>query len=138
MRNRTGLSVASVVTAVTLSWTPILPSRSGKPSKAEQQESFRTKLSKDLEELHALNRLTYGPRPGDLQRVQKIGVKKWIDLQLHPERIRENRELERKLQPLVSLAMTDIEIVRNYPPPQMVVAVATGRAPLPADPEQRA
>ena len=34
--------------------------------------------------VHALNRLTYGPRPGDVDRVRAVGLRKWIDLQLTP------------------------------------------------------
>ena len=34
-----------------------------------------------------LNRLTFGPRPGDAEKVRAMGIDKWIDLQLHPERI---------------------------------------------------
>src|SRR5881628_1770036 len=37
--------------------------------------------------LHALNRLAYGPRPGDIDRVAALGVMKWIDRQLRPEKI---------------------------------------------------
>ena len=37
--------------------------------------------------VHALNRLGYGPRPGDVERVRAIGLDKWIDEQLHPDRI---------------------------------------------------
>jgi hypothetical protein len=48
---------------------------------------FSQPLSKDQEVLHALNRLTFGPRPGDVEAVRKMGLKKWIDQQLHPERI---------------------------------------------------
>ena len=44
---------------------------------------FSQPLSKDQEILHALNRLTFGPRPGDVEAVRKMGLKKWIDLQLH-------------------------------------------------------
>ena len=33
---------------------------------------------------HALNRLTYGPRSGDIERVRRIGLDKWIDAQLAP------------------------------------------------------
>jgi uncharacterized protein (DUF1800 family) len=36
---------------------------------------------------HALNRLSFGARPGDVERVARIGVDRWIDEQLHPERI---------------------------------------------------
>lgn len=51
---------------------------------------FDQKLSKDQQIIHALNRLTFGPRPGDAARVRQMGVDKWIDLQLHPERISED------------------------------------------------
>ncbi len=36
---------------------------------------------------HALSRLAFGARPGDVERVMQIGVDRWIDQQLHPERI---------------------------------------------------
>ncbi|HUP60299.1 MAG TPA: DUF1800 domain-containing protein [Thermoanaerobaculia bacterium] len=36
---------------------------------------------------HALNRLAFGARPGDVERVMRIGVDRWIEQQLHPERI---------------------------------------------------
>ena len=36
---------------------------------------------------HALNRLAYGPRPGDVARVAGDGVMRWIDRQLSPDRI---------------------------------------------------
>jgi uncharacterized protein (DUF1800 family) len=36
---------------------------------------------------HALNRLAFGPRPGDIARVQQMGVDRWIAQQLHPEKI---------------------------------------------------
>ena len=36
---------------------------------------------------HVLNRLTFGPRPGDLEKVAAMGVRAFIERQLHPERI---------------------------------------------------
>jgi uncharacterized protein (DUF1800 family) len=36
---------------------------------------------------HALNRLAYGPRPGDVDRVRAMGLGTWIDQQLHPDKI---------------------------------------------------
>src|SRR4051812_25657776 len=44
-------------------------------------------LPADQQIIHALNRLAYGPRPGDVQKVRAIGLDKWIDQQLHPEKI---------------------------------------------------
>jgi uncharacterized protein (DUF1800 family) len=44
-------------------------------------------LAADQQVIQALNRLTFGPRPGDVQKVRSMGLDKWIDLQLHPETI---------------------------------------------------
>jgi uncharacterized protein (DUF1800 family) len=114
-----------------------------KPSKAadeakRQAKLFQKKISKDQQILHALDRLTFGPKPGDVARVKKMGLKKWVDLELHPERIEENPDLEAKLQPLESLRMTPMEAVQHYPTPQMIRAIAAGRQPMPDDPVLRA
>jgi uncharacterized protein (DUF1800 family) len=98
---------------------------------------FEKPLSKDQEILHALNRLTFGPRPGDVEAVRKMGLKKWIDQQLHPERIAENPELAQRLQPLDSLHMSAAEIATNYPPRVVVQAMSKGLLPLPQNPEAR-
>ena len=60
---------------------------------------FEKKLSKDQSILHALNRLTFGPRPGDIAAVKKMGLEKWIDLQLHPERIAQRPQLDVRPSP---------------------------------------
>jgi len=36
--------------------------------------------------VHALNRVGFGPRPGDLERIQTTGLQRYIDQQLLPER----------------------------------------------------
>ena len=38
----------------------------------------------DQQVQHALNRLAFGPRPGDVARVRALGVDRWIALQLQP------------------------------------------------------
>src|SRR6266550_1478930 len=47
---------------------------------------------------HALNRLAYGPRPGDVPRVAAEGVMRWIDRQLSPHGIDDHRLAERERQ----------------------------------------
>ena len=98
---------------------------------------FDQPLSKDQEILHAVNRLTFGPRPGDIEAVRKMGLKKWIDQQLHPETIVENPEVAARLRPLDSLNMSAAEIARNYPPRVVVQAMSRGLLPFPKDPEAR-
>jgi uncharacterized protein (DUF1800 family) len=87
--------------------------------------------------LHALNRLTFGPRPGDVARIRAIGVDKWIDEQLHPERI-DDSAVEARLSGLLTLKMKTREIVENFPPPQVIKAIDEGKVPLPSDPKERA
>jgi len=74
------------------------------------------KLPEDQQIEHALNRLTFGPRPDYAKAVSKLGLKKWVDLQLHPERIPENPVLTAKLAPLETLRMSNDEIAQNYGP----------------------
>jgi len=45
--------------------------------------------------LHALNRLAYGPRPGEVDSVARLGVMRWIDRQLDPDGI-DDKALERR------------------------------------------
>jgi uncharacterized protein (DUF1800 family) len=104
---------------------------------AETQRLFRRPIPKPERIQHALNRLTFGPKPGDAARVKALGLKKWIDLQLHPERIPENPVLSAKLEPLDSLFMTTKELVGNYPEPQMIRRMLDGRLAFPSDPDRR-
>ncbi len=87
--------------------------------------------------VHALNRLTFGPRPGDVQRVKQMGVDKWIEQQLHPEKI-DDSALEARLAPFRTLRMDQRELVENFPPNQVIRQVANGKADLPSDPTKRA
>src|SRR5437016_12688822 len=68
----------------------------------------------------ALSRLTFGPRPGDAAQVRAMGLKKWIDLELDPDRIPENPVLVEKLKTLDTLTMSGEQTVRTYPTPQIV------------------
>jgi uncharacterized protein (DUF1800 family) len=62
---------------------------------------------------HALNRLGFGPALGDVQDVAKQGLEKWIDRQLHPERI-PDRDVERRLEPLSTTRLATAELIRKY------------------------
>src|SRR6476619_4371687 len=98
---------------------------------------FQKQLAPDQKILQALNRLTFGPRSGDVQAVKAMGLKKWIDRQLHPERIPENPVLAEKLKTLDTLRMAGSELVRNYPTPQMVRHMVNGQLSFPTDPDRK-
>src|SRR5271169_3848103 len=87
--------------------------------------------------LHALNRLTFGPRPGDVQAVAAMGVDKWIDLQLHPEKI-DDSAMQARLAAYRTLTMSSGEMLLEFPPNPVAKAVMDGKLPMPRDPYRRA
>jgi uncharacterized protein (DUF1800 family) len=92
----------------------------------ETDRGFQKTLPISKQIVHVLNRLTFGPRPGDLEQVRRTGVEKWIDLQLHPERITENPVLESKLKPLGTVHLATWQILDKYP---AAPAAQTARLP---------
>lgn len=68
---------------------------------------------------HALNRLTYGPRPGDVARVKATGLQNWIDQQLNPSRV-DDRAVTTALARLETLSLDSQTIQREYSGPAMV------------------
>jgi len=57
-------------------------------------------LAPDQQAVHVLNRLAFGPRPGDVDRVERMGVRRWIDAQLQPETIALPAPLQARLDGL--------------------------------------
>ena len=94
-------------------------------------------LGEQRRAVHALNRLTFGPRPGDVQQVMAMGVDRWIDEQLHPEKISDSA-MEARLDPLRTLHMSTKEIVEDFPDPQILRLVMDGKKSMPSDPARRA
>ena len=103
----------------------------------KDKENSSSQMPEQKRPMHALNRLTFGPRPGDSNRVMAMGVDQWIDQQLHPDKI-DDHALEARLAPLRTLRMDTREIVENFPPDQVIKAVAEGKQSLPSDPSKRA
>src|SRR6266436_2418180 len=115
------LSVACVFSAgidvTSLSATP----PAAKDKKQKQDPALKNlpiiELSADEAILHALNRLAYGPRPGDVERVRQMGLAKWIDQQLNPNSI-DDKALEARLENYPTLKMTSAKLIEDYPQPK--------------------
>jgi uncharacterized protein (DUF1800 family) len=105
--------------------------------KKEKQAAAQMQMDARQRALHLLNRLTFGPRPGDVDRVATMGVDQWIEQQLHPEKI-DDSALEARLEPLRTLRMDARALVENFPPPQLIKQVAEGRRSMPSDKTERA
>jgi uncharacterized protein (DUF1800 family) len=102
------------------------------PSLARKKDKPVSAASDQRRAVHALNRLTFGPRPGDVQQVLAIGVDKWIDLQLHPEKI-DDGALEARLEPLRTTRMSTRDLAENFPDGQEINQVMNGKKPMPSD-----
>ena len=95
-----------------------------------------TELSADEAILHALNRLAYGPRPGDVERVRQLGLAKWIEQQLKPNSI-DDRAVEAHLQDYPTLRMSTAKLIDEYPQPKQAEKQAEKQAQARAQQEQR-
>ena len=82
----------------------------GQRDGAAQYAPFFKPVPDCLEAVHAVNRLTFGARPGDFEQFRSLGCKRWVKEQLHPERIPENPQLETRLQALRSLWVSPAEL----------------------------
>src|SRR3954451_3065862 len=62
---------------------------------------------------HALDRLAFGGKPGDVEMVMRIGVDRWIEQQLHPERI-PDRAVDAQLARYETLSMSSAQIAAQF------------------------
>jgi uncharacterized protein (DUF1800 family) len=87
------------------------------PTKSFKGKLPITELNEDQAILHALNRLSYGPTPGEIEQVRKMGLEKWIDQQLNPNSI-DDSALDARLERYPTLKMSSDKLVEKFPQPQ--------------------
>ncbi len=132
--------------AVAILLTSLLPcgsavigaTRASNQSNAETASSHRrgSGMSKHAKALHALNRLTFGPRPGEVEEVEAMGVERWIDLQLHPKKI-DDSALEQRLAEYKAPFMNPQTLMQEFPPGNLIRQALKGGIAVPGgEPEQ--
>jgi uncharacterized protein (DUF1800 family) len=77
--------------------------------------------------LHALNRLTFGPRPGDVAAVEAMGLTTWFETQLNPAKI-DDSALDARLAAFPAMQMPQAELLGRYPSEQMIRQMEKGSA----------
>src|SRR4051812_45157956 len=95
---------------------------------AQKQRS----LTEDQRIMHVLNRLGFGARPGDVERVKAMGVEKYIEQQLNPEKISDT-VAENKIRDLSVINMTTAELYEKYPQPGQLLRQLQAPGKLPDD-----
>ena len=83
-------------------------------------------LSADRKLPHLLRRITFGPRPGDVEALGALGVRRLLDRELEPEKI-DDAAIESRLAGLPTLTMTSDELVEAFPPPRVAKRNAAAR-----------
>jgi uncharacterized protein (DUF1800 family) len=112
--------------AALLAAAPALDARTGSPALPDDDEAIR----------HVLNRLGFGPGPGDIERVRQLGLERYIDQQLHPERL-DDGALEARLATFTTLNMSSRQLAHDYFLPALEMRrqqQAAGRAEAQAAP----
>ena len=84
--------------------------------KKDKHPTANPQMDEQKQAVHALNRLTFGPRPGDVDHVLAIGVDKWIDQQLHPEKINDDAHSMPVSLHFAPCAWTRVRLFRTFRP----------------------
>ncbi|MCA1557988.1 MAG: DUF1800 domain-containing protein [Acidobacteria bacterium] len=121
---------ASALSAVVALLLPIFGL--GVATAQKRQEPNAARLAEDQRVLHVLNRLGFGARPGDVERVRAMGLERYIEEQLYPEKIAD-AATEAKLQRLEALRMTTPELYAKYPQPNQLLRVMQRQGKLPPE-----
>jgi uncharacterized protein (DUF1800 family) len=83
-------------------------------------------LTEDQKIMHVLNRLGFGARPGDVEKVKAMGLQKYIEQQLNPDSINDS-VAEAKVKNLEIFNMSTAEVFAKYPNPGALVRQLEGR-----------
>ncbi|MES2463669.1 MAG: DUF1800 family protein, partial [Armatimonadota bacterium] len=83
------------------------------PKDSAAAASIKPALTENQRILHVLNRLGYGPRPGDVARIRKMGLAAYINQQLAPEDA-DDRAVESKIAAFTSLQQSQITLTSTY------------------------
>jgi len=134
---RKQLILLGLILLISAVWLAASDKKSKTKVSEKEMPAQTAPMDDDKKIVHALNRFTFGLRPGDVERVRAMGLDKWFDQQLHPDKINDDA-IEARLAPFRTLKMSTREMVENFPPPQVLKAVENGRMSMPHDPGKRA
>ncbi len=101
-------------------------------SAAVQKSAEAVRPGEEQRIVHVLNRLGFGARPGDVERVRRMGLENYIEQQLNPSKL-SDAVVEAKLKNLSTLSMSNTELLAKYPNPGQLIRQLQRRGELPAE-----
>jgi uncharacterized protein (DUF1800 family) len=111
----------------------ILPAQTAAKKAPHAAPSAEAALTEREKATQMLNRFTFGPRPGDVDAVMKVGPQNWFEQQLNPNSV-PDPVLDKRLQDYPALALTSALTVSNFPTNQILRQISEGKQPMPGDP----
>src|SRR5579863_4500666 len=87
-------------------------------------------LQGDARILHALNRFTFGPRPGDLDAVRAEGLDKWFEQQLHPANLND-ADLHSRLSQFPAMQWSPEDLLYRVPSNAVIRQALDGKLSVP-------
>jgi uncharacterized protein (DUF1800 family) len=108
--------------------TPARPKHAAPPKAAPLPP-----LTQQEKALQLLNRFTFGPRPGDVERVLAMTPEKWFEQQLNPQSINDDA-LNKRLNDYPSLNLQPDQALIQFPDRGTIQQVVDGKRPIPSDP----
>lgn len=123
-----GLSLLSP--SVPVSAAQAAPSSPGGQRAPARRPYQSGQLQGDERILHALNRFTFGPRPGDLEAVKAMGLERWFEQQLHPATLDE-ADLDARLAQFPAMQWDTPNLLFRLPSYAVIRQVADGKVPMP-------
>lgn len=94
--------------------------------------SKKQRLNEEQRIIHVLNRIGFGARPGDVERVKSIGLEQYINQQLNPQKIADT-VADNKVKDLTVLDMSTAELYAKYPQPGQLLRQLQQRGMLDGD-----
>ena len=94
-------------------------------------------LSEQEKVLQALNRFTFGPRPGDVAAVEAMGLQRWFEMELHPDKI-DDSVLEAEMAEFPAMRLTADQLKERFPSGQVIRQMGKQGGSLPNDPVEKA
>lgn len=80
--------------------------------------------------VHALNRFTFGLRPGDVDVVRSIGLENWFDQQLHPDGL-DSSDLNARLAEYPAMQWSTADLLYRLPSNAIIRQVIDGKLEVP-------
>ncbi|MGH9600741.1 MAG: DUF1800 domain-containing protein [Terracidiphilus sp.] len=117
---------------------PAPVNRSARPAARPARPPYRSsQLQGNRRILQALDRFTFGPRPGDVEAVRAMGLEKWFDQQLNPDSIDETA-LNAHLAQFPAMQWSVQELFTRFPSKILTREAIRGQVPIPEEPVEHA